>query len=90
MAHAKKEDLEDISELLNHFRELSFLKEKSNGCFYFKSKSVLHFHLKDKRRYAHVFDGRSWQEVDIDWSPSGVKQKKICKIICQHLTFTEM
>lgn len=64
MAHAKPTDLNHIDDLLAKIRTLD-LKEKSFGCFYLKSKAVLHFHTKADRLYAHVFDGKDWHEVDI-------------------------
>lgn len=81
MAHAKPSDLADLEVLLQALRERAALKEKSLGCFYLKSKSVLHFHVKDKRRFAHVFDGADWLEVDIEPAPSAALQKKLFKSI---------
>lgn len=77
MAHAKPSDLEDIKSLLAELRKIEGLKEKSMGCFYYKSKGILHFHTKDSRRYAHVFDGKNWQEVDLKKDVSVLQQKKI-------------
>ena len=87
MAHEKPSDLADITALLAEIREIPLLKEKSPGCFYYKSKGVLHFHVKDARRYAHVFDGKDWQEIDIKLSPSVALQKKIQKAIRRLLPF---
>ena len=64
MAHAKPSDLEDVQLLLENLRTVKSLKEKSVGCFYFKSKGVLHFHIKGERRWAHVFTGKTWEEMD--------------------------
>lgn len=79
MAHAKLSDLKDLKNLLDNLRTISALKEKSVGCFYLKSKGVLHFHIKDSRRYAHVFDGKNWQELDIEPQPSESRQKRLFK-----------
>jgi hypothetical protein len=87
MAHAKPSDLADIAALLTKIRGIPLLKEKSPGCFYHKSKGVLHFHVKDARRYAHVFDGKDWQEIDIKPAPSVALQKKIEKQIRNLLPF---
>jgi hypothetical protein len=76
MAHAKKEDLQDITQLLAELRTIENLKEKSLGCFYLKGKGTLHFHTKGERRYAHVWTGQTWVEVDIDKKIS-VKAQKI-------------
>ena len=75
MGHAKPEHLKQLSTLLDEFRGQSALKEKSFGCFYMKSKSVLHFHTKVERLYAHVFDGEYWNEVDIKLPLAAAKQK---------------
>jgi len=65
MAHAKPEDLKDLALLLEQLRGIETLREKSPGCFYRKGKSVLHFHTQKGRRYAHVFDGKDWREIDL-------------------------
>lgn len=85
MAHAKAEDLEDLKNLLSELRLIHPLKEKSLGCFYLKGKGVLHFHIKEERRYAHVFDGDSWHEIDIKTKPSKILQSKILKQLCNSL-----
>lgn len=85
MAHAKKEHLKDLEILFSEIRKIAVLKEKSFGCFYFKSKSVLHFHIKGTRLYAHVFDGKSWIEVDLLVPLSEKAQKLISKKISQLL-----
>ncbi len=74
MAHAKASDLLDIESLLNDLRALPSLREKSNACFYLKSKSVLHFHIKGERRYIHVFDSKGWVEIDV---PKPVMKKEL-------------
>ncbi len=76
MAHAKVEDLKDLKFLLENIRTLDGLKEKSLGCFYFKSKGILHFHIKQGRRYAHVSDGQRWHEVDLPSKIGLPAQKK--------------
>lgn len=93
MAHAKKEHLEGFQELLSEIRDIPGLKEKSHGCFYHKSKSVLHFHIEahtgakkgGPRLFAHVFDGTNWQEFDLIAPMSDKKQKLVAKQICQQL-----
>ena len=85
MAHAKLKDLKDIGELLVQIRALKKLKEKATGCFYLKSKAVLHFHVEAGRKFAHVFNGHSWLEIDIATGPSTRNQcgsfEKIRKIL---------
>ncbi len=85
MAHAKPTDLKDLSVLLEKIREVSALKEKSTGCFYFKSKGVLHFHVQKGRRFAHVFTGEKWCEVDLEAGLSDRKQAAIFKSIASLL-----
>lgn len=81
MAHAKADDLKDIAPLLDQLRGIETLKEKSLGCFYRKGKGVLHFHLQKGRRFAHLFDGKKWREVDIAANLSDRKQNSIFKSI---------
>ncbi len=83
MAHAKPEHLKDLNILLSDIRKNSFLKEKSLGCFYFKSKSVLHFHIKAERLYAHVYDGQDWVEVDLKVPLAANEQKRLGKDILE-------
>ncbi len=81
MAHAKPTDLKDLDVLLKNIRGVETLKEKSIGCFYLKSKSVLHFHIQKGRRFAHVFTGQEWREVDLEENLSDRKQISIFKSI---------
>lgn len=87
MAHAKQEHLKNFDTLLSEIRSNAGLKEKSFGCFYLKSKSVLHFHIKPPRLYAHVFNGAKWIEVDLATSTSDRSQKQISKRIIEILPF---
>lgn len=86
MAHAKPEHLKEFATLLGEIRKSAVLKEKSFGCFYLKSKSVLHFHIKAERIYAHVYEGNAWREVDLISPLSPVKQKSIAKTILRILS----
>jgi hypothetical protein len=81
MAHAKLDDLKDISTLLREIRGMDAVKEKSPGCFYLKGKGVLHFHVQQGRRFAHVFNGTEWEEVDLPDKPSVVQQRAYLKKI---------
>lgn len=87
MAHAKPEHLQDLDILISEIRKVTALKEKSFGCFYFKSKGVLHFHIQADRLYAHVFDGKKWVEVDLKASMSEKAQKQVFKKISLLLPF---
>lgn len=88
MAHAKPEHLKDLNILLSDIRKNSFLKEKSLGCFYFKSKSVLHFHIKAERLCAHVYNGKDWIEVDLKVPLAATEQKRLGKTITNLLPIT--
>jgi hypothetical protein len=88
MAHAKKEHLAGFEFVLSEIRKNSDLREKSFGCFYRKSKGVLHFHIKGDRLYVHVFNGNGWQEVDLKGNPSVLAQKKVYKRIVSILSST--
>lgn len=81
MAHAKAVDLKDITVLLGQLRSIDSLKEKSFGCFYFKNKGILHFHIQAGRRYAHVSDGKRWHEIDLPQKISLKAQKQALKKI---------
>lgn len=76
MAHAKAEDLIDLEWLLGKIRAVQPLKEKSLGCFYLKGKGILHFHVRQNRRYAHISDGRNWFEIELPNPNSQALQKK--------------
>lgn len=89
MAHAKPEHLKEFGTLLGEIRKSAVLKEKSFGCFYLKSKSVLHFHIKAERIYAHVYDGKNWLEVDLVSPLSLTKQKSISKSILKILPINQ-
>lgn len=85
MAHAKPTDLKDLGVLLADLRGIATLKEKSVGCFYLKGKSVLHFHVQKGRRFAHVFTGEKWCEVDLEENISDGKQVSVFKSIVRLL-----
>lgn len=67
--------------LLSEIRSIEVLKEKSIGCFYLKGKGVLHFHIQKGRRFAHVFNGKEWSEVDLAEGLSAAKQKDFFRSI---------
>ncbi len=80
MAHCRKEDLNDLGLLLESIRKINGIKEKSFGCFSIKSKGVLHFHkTKEGRRFAHLWTGQSWIEIDMVDSPSRKAQMATLK-----------
>ncbi|MEK7356793.1 MAG: hypothetical protein AAB250_10105 [Bdellovibrionota bacterium] len=89
MAHAKPSDLADVDELLTRIRSVGSLKEKSFGCFYFKGKGVLHFHVQKGRRFAHVFDGEKWREVDLVVGLSKRQQASAFKMISECFWFLD-
>lgn len=81
MAHCKPDDLKDLHHLLESIRKISVLNEKSFGCFYIKSKSMLHFHLKKERRFIHLWNGNSWEEIDLVAMPTNKKQVEYFKMV---------
>jgi hypothetical protein len=85
MAHCKPEELKDLKALLEGLRESELLKEKSLGCFYQKGKGVLHFHIKAARRYAHLWTGAKWIEVDMPSKPSLPVQQRLVHSLLQSL-----
>jgi hypothetical protein len=54
MKHAGAATLEQLADLLHDLRERPALREKSPGCFYFKSKGFLHFHEDPAGLFADV------------------------------------
>ena len=80
MAHSKIESLGDIAEILENIRKLDKVKERKPGIFYLKSKSFLHFHEKDGRRWADIRDGLNWgSELDIPYNPSKRERSNFLK-----------
>ena len=72
MRHARPEDLDRIEPLLAQVRALSVLKEKTRGCFYWRSRAFLHFHQDPKGMFADIGggDGRDFERVHVD-DPAG-------------------
>jgi hypothetical protein len=85
LAHAKPYHLKGLGVLLREIRATPALKEKAFGCFYLKSKGVLHFHIQQTRFFAHVFDGAQWNEVDIRLPLSDVKQRSLSQRILKFI-----
>jgi hypothetical protein len=54
MRHARPEDLDALTPLLDELRAIDGLKEKSPGTFYRGSTAFLHFHADGDDRYADV------------------------------------
>lgn len=57
-------------------RKLEKIKEPKPAIFYIKTSGFMHFHTKDGRIWADVFNGKSWQETDVP--------KKITKIFLKN------
>jgi hypothetical protein len=69
MKHADAKALSQIDALLNRIRALSsHLREKKKGIFYFKGKSVLHFHEHDGEIFADVRSGlgAEYERIRVD------------------------
>ena len=68
MKHAGAVALSQIEPLLVRLRALPSLKEKSPGCFYFKSRGFLHFHEDPKGMFADIraTDGNDFERLQVD------------------------
>jgi hypothetical protein len=59
MRHAKAGDLSGIAPLLGRIRKIKGVREKGTAHFYFRGRSVIHFHVdEDGAVYADVGDMR--------------------------------
>ena len=59
MRHAKAEDLAGIAPLLDRIRKVRGIREKGTAHFYFRGRSVIHFHVdEDLAVYADIGDTR--------------------------------
>jgi hypothetical protein len=54
MKHAGPEALAELSDLIGELRQLGWLREKSPGHFYWKSRAIVHFHEDPTGLYADV------------------------------------
>ncbi len=54
MKHATKATLARIEPLLKRIRNISALKEKKPGIYYFKSSAFLHFHEDGEQVFADI------------------------------------
>jgi len=52
--HAGADALEELEGLLTQLRELGWLRERTSGHFYWKSRGILHFHEDPTGLYADV------------------------------------
>jgi hypothetical protein len=77
MAHCKPEEIEDLRAILEEILTWDGIQERGFGKFYLKSKSFLHFHSKDGRRWADVRDGIGWgKEVELPFKATAIAKKK--------------
>jgi hypothetical protein len=59
MRHAKAGDLADIAPLLDKIRSIRGVREKRTAHFYFRGRSVIHFHVDESGGvYADIGDTR--------------------------------
>jgi hypothetical protein len=54
LRHARAEDLDQLTPLLEQLRALDGLQERTPGSFYRKSSGFLHFHIDGDDIYADV------------------------------------
>jgi hypothetical protein len=60
MAHARREDLSDIDDVLHALRALPGMIERSPGVFYLRRTPFLHFHARAGARWADARAGADW------------------------------
>lgn len=60
MGRCKYELLAPLESTLDEIRKLKGLIERKPGIFYYKSQGFMHFHEKDGKIWADIYDGESW------------------------------
>ena len=60
MAHARREDLSDIDDVLQALRALPGMTERTFGVFYLRRTPFLHFHTRAGERWADARAGADW------------------------------
>jgi hypothetical protein len=60
MGHARYSDLRDLDDVLEAIRELPGISEPTPGIFYLRRVPFLHFHTKDRARWADAKVGLVW------------------------------
>jgi len=65
MKHAGPAALETLVPLLEKVRKRTALREKSKGCFYWKSKGFLHFHEDPAGMFADVRLGADFTRMRV-------------------------
>jgi hypothetical protein len=60
MAHARREDLSDIDDVLQALRALPGMMERTFGVFYLRRTPFLHFHTRAGERWADARAGTDW------------------------------
>jgi hypothetical protein len=63
MKHASQAALDRLEPLLGKIRSQTLLKEKSRGCFYFRSRGFLHFHEHGDAFFADVKLGQDFERL---------------------------
>jgi hypothetical protein len=58
MKHAQIGDLSEVADIIGEMRGMKGIKEKTPLHFYFKGKSILHFHVDNELLFADVSDIR--------------------------------
>jgi hypothetical protein len=81
MAHTKPESLLDLASEIEAVRNLSGLKEKSMGVFYFQSVPFLHFHDSEGKRWADVKVDGAWIPVVVPFQATPNERKKFLKAV---------
>lgn len=77
MGHCRPEEIEDLKSLLDEILNWDKIQEKGFGKLYLKSKGFLHFHSKERRRWADVRDGINWgSELELPFNATATQKKK--------------
>jgi len=83
MGHARKEDLLDITDVLEAIRSLPGVSERSFGIFYIGGKSFVHFHTKAGDRWADAKAGGDWgPEVSLPFDSGDRAKSAFLREIC--------
>ena len=79
MKHATIETITRIEPLLQRIREISALKERKPGIYYYKSSAFLHVHEDDSQVYADI----KLEPPDFERLPVSTRsqQDKLIKLI---------
>jgi len=85
MKHATAAALSRLKGLLASVRQLEFMREKSPGVFYCRSKAFLHFHEDPAGLFADIRTGSDWERLPLN---SKADEAKLLRRIRSHLALS--